>query len=66
VRLEKLDEIVTLLNSAKPSSCIMALRSTQPLTEIGIRTIPGGGGGVKGGKPTSKADNLSPMCELIF
>jgi hypothetical protein len=35
----------------------MALVSTQPLTEMSIRKIPGGGG--------RKADNFTAICEPI-
>jgi hypothetical protein len=40
----------------------MALGSTQPLTEMSIRNIPGGGGK---GQPARKADNLTVVCEPI-
>jgi hypothetical protein len=36
------------LNLPKPSSRTMALGSTQSVTEISTRNLPGGGGGVKG------------------
>jgi hypothetical protein len=39
----------------------MALGSTQPLTEISTRNLPGGKG-----RPTRKADNLTTICEPIF
>jgi hypothetical protein len=38
----------------------MALGSTQPLTEMSTRNIPGGEG-----RPAHKADNLTAMCEPI-
>jgi hypothetical protein len=38
----------------------MALGSTQPLTEMSIRNIPGGKG-----RPARKADNLTTICEPI-
>jgi hypothetical protein len=38
----------------------MALRSTQPLTEMSTRKIPGGKG-----RPTRKADSLTAICEQI-
>jgi hypothetical protein len=38
----------------------MALRSTQPLTEMSTRNIPGGKGW-----PARKADNLTAICEAI-
>jgi hypothetical protein len=39
----------------------MALGSTQPLTEMSIRNLPG----VKG-RPARKADNLTAICEPII
>jgi hypothetical protein len=38
----------------------MALGSTQPLTEMITRNLPGGKG-----LPTRKADNLTAICEPI-
>jgi hypothetical protein len=38
----------------------MALGSTQPLTEISTRNLPGGKG-----RPAHKADNLIAICESI-
>jgi hypothetical protein len=38
----------------------MALGSTQHLTEMSIRNLPGGKG-----QPARKADNLSAICEPI-
>jgi hypothetical protein len=38
----------------------MALGSTQPLTEMSTRNIPGGEG-----RPGRKADNLTAICEPI-
>jgi hypothetical protein len=38
----------------------MALGSTQPLTEISTRNIPGGKG-----RPARTADNLNVICEPI-
>jgi hypothetical protein len=39
----------------------MALGSTQPLTEMSTRNLPGGGKG----RPVRKADNLTAICEPI-
>jgi hypothetical protein len=36
----------------------MALGSTQPLTEMSTRNLPGGNG-----RPARKADNLTAICE---
>jgi hypothetical protein len=42
----------------KPESgCTMALGSTQPLTEMSTRNLPGGKG-----RPTLKADKLTAIC----
>jgi hypothetical protein len=38
----------------------MALGSTQPLTEMSTRNLPGGKGG-----PAREADNLTAICEPI-
>jgi hypothetical protein len=38
----------------------MALESTQPLTEMSTRNLPGGKG-----RPAYKADNLTAICEPI-
>jgi hypothetical protein len=45
-------------NLPNPSSRNMALGSTQPLTEMSTRNIPGGKG-----RPARKADNLTAVCE---
>jgi hypothetical protein len=54
-----LDE-VDFFKLPHPSSHIMALRSTQPPTEMSTRNLPG----VKG-QPARKADNLTAICEPI-
>jgi hypothetical protein len=41
-------------------SSIMAPESTQPLTEMSTRKLPGGKG-----RPACKADNLTAICEPI-
>jgi hypothetical protein len=38
----------------------MALGSTQPLTEISTRNLPGGKG-----RPANNAEKLKAICELI-
>jgi hypothetical protein len=40
------------------STQLMGLRSTQPLTEMSTRNIPGGEG-----RPVHKADNFTAICE---
>jgi hypothetical protein len=54
-----LDE-VDFFNLPNPSSRTIALGSTQPLTEMSTRNIPGGEG-----RPARKADNLTAICEPI-
>jgi hypothetical protein len=43
----------------------MGLVSTQPLTEMSTRNLPGGGGGGGKGRPARKADNLIAICGAI-
>jgi hypothetical protein len=50
--------VIGLFNLPNPSSRTMALGSTQPLTEMSTRNLPG----VKG-RPVRKADNLTAICE---
>jgi hypothetical protein len=38
----------------------MAVGSTQPLTEMSTRNVPGGSG-----RPAREADNLTTICEPI-
>jgi hypothetical protein len=52
------DEAIEFLILPNPSSCTIALGSTQPLTETSIRKLPG----VKR-QPTRKADNFNAICE---
>jgi hypothetical protein len=47
--------------NVNPSNLNMALGSTQPLTEMSTRNLPGGKG-----RPTRKADNLTVICEPII
>jgi hypothetical protein len=51
---------VDFFNWPNPSSRTMALGSTQPLTEMSTRKIPGGKA-----RPARKADNLAAICEPI-
>jgi hypothetical protein len=52
------DEVTAFFYWPNPSSCIMALGSTQPLTETRTRNFPGGKG-----RPAHKADILTAICE---
>jgi hypothetical protein len=51
---------VDIFNLPNPSSRTMALRSTQPLTEMSTRNLPE----VKE-RAARKADNLTAICEPI-
>jgi hypothetical protein len=52
------DEVIFFFNLPNPSSRTMALGSTQPLTEMRIRNLPGGKV-----RLARKADNLTAICE---
>jgi hypothetical protein len=52
------DEVIGLFNWPNTSSRTMALGSTQPLTEMSTRNLPGGKW-----LPASKTDNLTAVCE---
>jgi hypothetical protein len=52
------DEVDFFFNLPNPSSCAMALGSTQPLTEMSTRNLLGGKG-----RLVCKADNLAAICE---
>jgi hypothetical protein len=54
------DEVDFFFNLPNPSSRTMAPGSTQPLTEMSTRNIPGGKG-----RPSLKADNLTAIWEPI-
>jgi hypothetical protein len=49
-----------LLDWPNPSGHAVALGSTQPLTEMSTRNLPGGKG-----QPACKTDNLTAVCEPI-
>jgi hypothetical protein len=51
---------VNFFNLPNPSSLTMALWSTQPLTDMSTRNLPGG---IK--RPTRRADNLAATYEPI-
>jgi hypothetical protein len=53
-------EVIGFFNLPNPSSRTMALGSTQPLTEMSTRDLPGGIG-----RPARKADNLTTIYEPI-
>jgi hypothetical protein len=52
------DDVIEFFNFPNPSSRTMALGSTQLLTEMSTRNLPGGKG-----RPARKADNLTAICE---
>jgi hypothetical protein len=51
-------DVIGFFNLPNPSSRTTALGSTQPLTEMIIRKLPG-----SKGRPASKADNLTDIRE---
>jgi hypothetical protein len=53
-------EVTGFFYCPNPSSRTMALESTQPLTEMSTRNLPG-----SKGRPEHKADNLTAICEPI-
>jgi hypothetical protein len=53
------DEFIGLFNGPNTSSSTMVLGSTQPLTEVSARNLPGGKGS------GAKADKLTAFCEPI-
>jgi hypothetical protein len=57
--LVRVPDEVDFFNLPNPSSCTMALGSTQPLTEMSTRNLPG----VKK-RPARRADNLATIYEL--
>jgi hypothetical protein len=54
----RLPDEVDFFNLPNPSSRTMALGSTQPLTEMSTRDLPGGKK-----RPVRRADNLTAICE---
>jgi hypothetical protein len=54
------DEVIGFFSRPNFSSRTMALGSTQPVTEMKTRNLPGGKG-----RPVLKADNLTAICEPI-
>jgi hypothetical protein len=54
------EEITGFFNWPNPSSRPMTLGSTQPLTEVSTRNLPGGKR-----RPARKAENLTAICEPI-
>jgi hypothetical protein len=54
------DEVIEFFNWFNPSGRTMALGSTQPLTKMSTRNLPGGTR-----QPVHKAGNLTAICEPI-
>jgi hypothetical protein len=54
------DEVIGFFNRLNSSSHTVVLGSTQPLTEMSTRNIPGGEK-----RPALTADNLTAVCEPI-
>jgi hypothetical protein len=55
--LVRVPDEVDFFNLPNPSSCTMALGSTQPLTEMSTSNLPGGKKW-----PAHRADNLAAIC----
>jgi hypothetical protein len=55
------DEVIGFFNRPDSSNRTMALGSTQSLTEMSTRKLPGGKG-----QPAREADNLTVICETII
>jgi hypothetical protein len=53
-----LEEVFGVFNWFNPSSRTMTLGSTQPLTEMSTRNLPG-----RKGRPACMADNFTAICE---
>jgi hypothetical protein len=59
------DEATVFFNVPNPSRSTMALGSTQALTEMSTRNLPGGGGAVvNGGRRVRLTNLLPPASEL--
>jgi hypothetical protein len=56
----RVSDEVDFFNLPNTSSRTMALGSTQPLTEMSTRNLPGGNK-----RPAHRADNLTANCEPI-
>jgi hypothetical protein len=54
------DEVTGFFDLPNPSSSTTVLGSTQSLTEMSTRSLPGGKG-----QPARGADNLTAVCEPI-
>jgi hypothetical protein len=55
------NDVIGFFNLPNPSSRTMVLASTQPQKEMNTRNLPGGKG-----RPASKADSLTVICEPII
>jgi hypothetical protein len=53
-------EVIGFFNWPNPSSCTMAVGTTQSLTEMSTRNLPGGKE-----RSARKADSLTAICEPI-
>jgi hypothetical protein len=53
------DEVTGFLNLRNSASSTIALGSTQSLTDLSARNLPGGKG-----RPASKVDNLTTACNF--
>jgi hypothetical protein len=55
------NEVIGFLNWPNPASRTMFLGSTQPVTEMSTRNLPGGKW-----RPARKGNNLTSICESIL
>jgi hypothetical protein len=53
----RVPDVVDFFNLPNPSSCTMVLGSTQPLTQVSTRNLPGGKK-----RPARRANNLAAIC----
>jgi hypothetical protein len=54
------DEVIGFFNLSNPSSCTMALGSTQPPIEMSTSNLP-----CDKGRPAREAEKLTAICEPI-
>jgi hypothetical protein len=55
------DEVTGFMNGLDPSNLTMDFGSTQPITELSTRELPGGKG-----RLARKADDFNSICEPIM